>query len=293
MWATRVFSLFTLRNNFSSMYGKIFWGVRSALFRLLQKIIQSSAIPYKPVSSAFQLLVQLIQHYVIHLFERKPKLLSENCSSKIGDSLFRRYYLQMTLCIRLSILKFALGHIHLPRTSGFFHLLKFSPFRDSCNHHGTMASADFSPFVVTTASYSVSTTGETSLSTTRFFPSIYLPHLLCTVPYSYWTLVCIATLSPYIACMWFLFVRPEVWPSLPSDSTSRWTPLLFGHILPTVGRIRDFHPLETCAVRHTTKGISLEFNNNFYRETPFLDLLHINIIYNYRLFRLISRSESV
>ena len=40
---------------------------------------------------------------------------------------------------------------------------------------------------------------------------------------------------------------------LPSDSTSRWTPLLFSYILPTVGRIRDFHPLETCAARRTLK----------------------------------------
>ena len=29
--------------------------------------------------------------------------------------------------------------------------------------------------------------------------------------------------------------------------------LAFGYILPTTGRIRDFHPLETCAARRTTK----------------------------------------
>ena len=28
--------------------------------------------------------------------------------------------------------------------------------------------------------------------------------------------------------------------------------LAFGYILPTTGRIRDFHPLETCAARRTT-----------------------------------------
>ena len=27
--------------------------------------------------------------------------------------------------------------------------------------------------------------------------------------------------------------------------------MLFSYILPTVGRIRDFHPLETCAARRT------------------------------------------
>ena len=30
--------------------------------------------------------------------------------------------------------------------------------------------------------------------------------------------------------------------------------LAFGCILPTTGRIRDFHPLETCAARRTTKN---------------------------------------
>ena len=30
--------------------------------------------------------------------------------------------------------------------------------------------------------------------------------------------------------------------------------LAFGCILPTTGRIRDFHPLETCAARRTIKG---------------------------------------
>ncbi|MEE1496255.1 MAG: hypothetical protein UF433_02625, partial [Clostridium sp.] len=29
--------------------------------------------------------------------------------------------------------------------------------------------------------------------------------------------------------------------------------LAFGYILPATGRIRDFHPLETCAARRTTR----------------------------------------
>ena len=36
------------------------------------------------------------------------------------------------------------------------------------------------------------------------------------------------TSQPY---MWFLFVRPRVCLQLPSDSTSRWTPLLFSYVL--------------------------------------------------------------
>ena len=35
--------------------------------------------------------------------------------------------------------------------------------------------------------------------------------------------------------MWVLFVRPEVCLHLPSDSTSRWTPLVFSDPLPTTG----------------------------------------------------------
>ena len=44
--------------------------------------------------------------------------------------------------------------------------------------------------------------------------------------------------------------------------------LAFGYILPATGRIRDFHPLETCAARRTSgKGGVASF------ATPFL-LLH-------------------
>ena len=35
--------------------------------------------------------------------------------------------------------------------------------------------------------------------------------------------------------------------------------LAFGCILPTTGRIRDFHPLETCAARRTDKHILASF----------------------------------
>ena len=54
--------------------------------------------------------------------------------------------------------------------------------------------------------------------------------------------------------MRFLFVSPGICLHLPSDSTSRWTPLVFGYILPAIGRIRDFHPLERALARRTQKG---------------------------------------
>ena len=55
------------------------------------------------------------------------------------------------------------------------------------------------------------------------------------------------------AYMGFLFVRPEICLHLPSDSASRRTPLVFSYILPTTGRIRDFHPLERALAERTTK----------------------------------------
>ena len=59
-----------------------------------------------------------------------------------------------------------------------------------------MASADFSPFVVTDGFHTLfPSADETSLGTTRFFLSIYLPHLLQLIPSSYWTLICYAILS--------------------------------------------------------------------------------------------------
>ena len=109
---------------------------------------------------------------------------------------------------------------------------KVQPFADVCNHRFTMASADFSPFVVTDGFHIVPcgytlflSADETSLGTTRHFLSIYLPHLLQLIPSSYWTLVCCATLSLTIASCGFCSSDRRFAIRLPSDSTSQWTPL--------------------------------------------------------------------
>ena len=76
-------------------------------------------------------------------------------------------------------------------------------------------------------------TAQTSLGTTRFFLSIHLPHLSCMIPCSYWALTCCAAL-PSCKTLYVISVRqtrdlPVSWYiphiQLPSDSTSRWTPL--------------------------------------------------------------------
>ena len=53
--------------------------------------------------------------------------------------------------------------------------------------------------------------------------------------------------------MRFLSVRPDFCRRLPSDSTSRWTPLPLAICFPSLGRIWDFHPLE-----HAHAGRTME-----------------------------------
>ena len=43
--------------------------------------------------------------------------------------------------------------------------------------------------------------------------------------------------------MWFLSVGPEVCLQLPSDSISRWTPLLFSYTLPTIWACSGLSPI--------------------------------------------------
>ena len=76
-------------------------------------------------------------------------------------------------------------------------------------------------------------TAQTSLGTTRFFLSIHLPHLSCMIPCSYWTSTCSAALSSCITSYEISVRQTRDLPvsqftphiQLPSDSTSRWTPL--------------------------------------------------------------------
>jgi len=66
---------------------------------------------------------------------------------------------------------------------------------------------------------------EISPGKNAIFPSIYLPHLHHQLPSSFGASVWLATLPRWWCLMWFLFVRPEVYRRLPSDSPSPGTPL--------------------------------------------------------------------
>ena len=96
---------------------------------------------------------------------------------------------------------------------------------------------------------------------TRSFPLMTVPYT-AGAPCSYWTLTCLAVSSALHSLMGFLFVSPVVCLQLPSDSISRWTPLLFGYPLPTAGRGRAFHPLErapagrTNEIKHAARVLS-------------------------------------
>ena len=91
-----------------------------------------------------------------------------------------------------------------------------------------MASADFLPFVVTMFRfeyvYSFSPTRPPRVSVTTF--ASYICCIYTLKFGQYWTSFCYGNSSvssmPY---MQFLFVRPRLCLRLPSDSTSRWTPL--------------------------------------------------------------------
>ena len=96
---------------------------------------------------------------------------------------------------------------------------------------------------------------QTSLGTTRFLLSIYLPHLSCMIPCSYRALTWVAVLP---SCMTLYVISVRQTRDLPPPSFRFYlavNTLGLGYILPTTGRIRDLHPLETCAARRTTQRI--------------------------------------
>ena len=101
---------------------------------------------------------------------------------------------------------------------------------------------------------------QISPGTTRFFPSICLPLLSRMIPCSYWASACMAVL-PSCVTSYVISIRQarglpvvSLFPH-PASFRSHLTvdTLAFGCILPATGRIRDFHPLETCAARRTIK----------------------------------------
>ena len=129
-----------------------------------------------------------------------------------------------------------------------------------------MASADFYAFsAALQLRLRISArSAQTSPGTTRFFSSIYLPHLPHAIPCSYWASTCWAALPSHIAFYAVSARQARGLPVVslfphPASFRFRLTTdtLAFGFLLPATGRIRVFHPLETCAAGRTQKDCPL------------------------------------
>ena len=86
------------------------------------------------------------------------------------------------------------------------------------------------------------------------FPSIHLPHLHSIPSDSYWASVCLATL-PGIPCLICSFCPSDQRFAirLPSDSTSRWTPLSLAVSFLLSGHFTDLHRLDYAHAGRTTQ----------------------------------------
>ena len=118
-----------------------------------------------------------------------------------------------------------------------------------------MTSADFCAFSTVFRQWLLLSerTTQTSLGTTRFFPSIYLPYLPSAVPCSYWASTCSAALPLHVALYMVSVRQTRVLPPPSFRFHFAVNTLGLGYDLPTTGRSPDFHRLETCAARRTQK----------------------------------------
>ena len=134
-----------------------------------------------------------------------------------------------------------------------------------------MTSADFLQFVVTTHFFRIrllDASARPPRVLTHSFP-LYLPYLPQMIPCSYWTLALLGVLSSPGALYMVSVRQARVLP--PSFFRFRLTTdtLDLGYILPTAGRIRDFHPLERALTGRTSK-IPPEIPAGFFRLSKIL-----------------------
>ena len=92
---------------------------------------------------------------------------------------------------------------------------------------------------------------QISPGTTRFFPSIYLPHLPPLVPCSYGTSTWMAALSPTIASYAVPVRQARGLPPTSFRFRLATNTLVFGYVFPATGQTPIFHRLETCAAGRT------------------------------------------
>ena len=88
---------------------------------------------------------------------------------------------------------------------------------------------------------------------THSFP-LYLPYLPQPIPCSYWTLTYAGVLSSAGALYMISVRQARVLPPSFFRLCLTTDTLDLGYILPTAGRIRDFHPLERALTGRTSKA---------------------------------------
>ena len=118
-----------------------------------------------------------------------------------------------------------------------------------------MASADFSQFVVTAHYFRIRllyAPVRPPRVLTHSFP-LYLPYLPQSIPYSYWTLTLAGVLSSAGALYMISVRQARVLPPSFFRFCLTADTLDLGYILPTAGRIRDFHPLERALTGRTSR----------------------------------------
>ena len=104
-----------------------------------------------------------------------------------------------------------------------------------------MVSADFSQQLLSMLHTLFPHVCETSHGKTHHFHSMHRHHLHCRIRAVYWILFCRANSSCGLCLMVFVFLRPELCRQLPSDSISRWTPLLLANGWQLPAPITDSH----------------------------------------------------
>ena len=70
----------------------------------------------------------------------------------------------------------------------------------------------------------------------------------------------------------FLSVRSDICRQLPSDSTSRWTPLPLTMQFPLLGLARDFHPLDNAHAERTQK-IAVQGTNSQHGNFAYVSII--------------------
>ena len=130
-----------------------------------------------------------------------------------------------------------------------------------------MASADFSQQLLAVLLNNLHPhVRETSRGKTSNLHSMYRHHLHILIPFSLWDFILFSRLIHNMCLIMFVFLRSEICRRLPSDSTSRWTPLPWANGWQLIAPITDFHRqiYSPCTAHQITGRTSLQRFGRFF-----------------------------